>query len=242
MKIKKDKNILIIGATGDIGKSFVPLLQSRYPQVNIFGTTRSIPQKTDGVTYFKLDVTLALEWEQFSEYLSNLDIKFDLIISCIGVLEYDSYLPEKSVRTADLDMITKIFQVNTISALMLGKYCFPFLSKKDPSTVVFLSAMVGSISENQIGGWHSYRASKTALNMLVKNMAIELNRNRRPTKLLSIHPGTTETNLSHKYLKGIKHKVWEPAGTANNILELIENNEQFQSGDFINWDGRVIAW
>jgi NAD(P)-dependent dehydrogenase (short-subunit alcohol dehydrogenase family) len=242
MKNLKLDNVLVIGATGGIGLAMTDLIQTRYPIANIIGTTRSIPINHEGIPLIELDVTNTSDWENLNLKLTDLNIKFDLIISCIGILEHDNYLPEKSLRTVDFDKITKIFQVNTISALMLGKFCFKFLNSKTPSVVVFLSAMVGSIGENEIGGWHSYRASKTALNMIVKNMAIELARNRKPTKLLSIHPGTTESNLSSKYLKGVKHKVWDTAGTANNILEIILNNDSFESGDFVNWDGRSIAW
>jgi len=238
----KLNNVLVIGATGGIGLAMTDLLKTRYPDINIIGTTRSIPKDHAGIELVELDVTIATDWEKLKNYLSDFKINFDLVISCIGILEVGDYLPEKSLRTVELDKITKIFQVNTISALMLGKYCFPYLNPKAPSVVVFLSAMVGSIGENEIGGWHSYRASKTALNMIVKNMAIELTRNRKPTKLLSVHPGTTQSNLSNKYLKGVKHKVWDTAGTASNILEIITNNDSFDSGDFINWDGRSIAW
>ena len=105
-----------------------------------------------------------------------------------------------------------------------------------------LSAMVGSIDENEIGGWYGYRASKAALNMMVKTISIELKRSGFKTQVGAIHPGTTHTALSEKFIGTVRHKVWKPLESAENILKVIDGLSPHETGFFKNWDGRTIAW
>jgi short-subunit dehydrogenase len=97
----KLSNVLLIGATGDIGKAIVSLLQTDYPGTNIFGTTRCIPEDNKSIEYIELDVAAPSDWEKLNEYFSQLKVEFDLVVSCIGILEYGDYLPEKSLKTSN---------------------------------------------------------------------------------------------------------------------------------------------
>lgn len=158
------------------------------------------------------------------------------------MLEGESFGPEKSLRDINIDNLTQVFQVNSFVTPLWAKYLKKKFSKESPSIFATLSAMVGSIEENEIGGWYGYRASKTALNMFVKTISIEFERSRLKTSVVAIHPGTTKTELSQNFLKGIKHKVWEPKGAAQNILNVLEKCPEEGTGLFKNWDGRTIAF
>lgn len=242
--MKQFENILILGVSGGIGAAFSREMRTRFPAASISGTSRdpsSIQDPTLTKTY-KLDVLDENDWQALNQTLDQDGMRFDLIISTIGVLEVEAYGPEKNLKSVDLKKVSEIFQVNAISSMMVGKHVLPFLQPTVESCVVFLSAMVGSIGENQMGGWYSYRSSKAALNMIVKNMAIEYSRKRAfSTKFLLLHPGTTETQFSKKYLKGVRHKVWKPDGCVKNLLAII-TDYTFDSGDFRNWDNRIIEW
>lgn len=235
-------NILILGVSGGIGSAFSRALRDKFPNASICGTSRNPELVTGLKDVYKLDALEEDDWKNLHQTIEKAGLNFDLIISTIGVLRIGDYGPERSLKTVDLNKITEVFQINAISSVMVGRYLCPFLDKTNNSCVAFLSAMVGSIAENELGGWYSYRASKTALNMLVKNMAIEYSRKRTPVKFLLLHPGTTETEFSKDFLKNVKHTVWQPDSCVNNLLKIICAYESYSSGDFRNWDDRTIAW
>ena len=168
-------------------------------------------------------------------------IEFDLFINCIGVLTIKSS-PEKNIRALNLETMEEVFRVNTFITPLLVQAFKKNISRIKETHFVVLSAKVGSIEDNNIGGWYSYRASKTALNMFMKNFSNEFRNLKIPCKFLSIHPGTTHTELSKNYLKGIKHTVWSSDDTARHIFEVIQNSKNYTSGDFVNWDGSVLPW
>jgi NAD(P)-dependent dehydrogenase (short-subunit alcohol dehydrogenase family) len=110
------------------------------------------------------------------------------------------------------------------------------------SVFATISAKVGSISDNRLGGWYAYRASKAALNMFIKNIAIEFARNKKKIILLSLHPGTTKTELSEPFTKNTKYQLHTPIETAKNLLSVIENKTLDDSGKFFSWDGEELPW
>lgn len=243
--MKDLKNIFILGANGSIGFELVCALRTRHPNSRIFGSFNQSRELSklenimDGVV--QLDVRREESWLHIREYLKELGVEFDLVISTIGTLEGAGKIPEKSLKDINLKQLESVFSINAFHSVFTGKEFKNYLNRSNPSKLVFLSAMVGSIGENDIGGWYSYRASKTALNMFVKNMSIEFNRLSPDIKVLAIHPGTTDTPFSNKYLKGVKHKVWTASETANHILNVIDDSS-LSSGSFVNWDNRIIEW
>lgn len=233
------KNIMIIGGTSDIGRSLISKLGQNN---NIYTTYNCSSINALNIkSSFKLDILNHQSWEDISKWLESINIKFDLVISCVGTLSGENPRPEKSLKDISLDQLKEVFSINSFYAPMLAKSLKKYLSKEDSMRFVFLSAMVGSINENSLGGWYSYRASKTALNMFVKNIAIELKRLKFKGKVLSVHPGTTKTKLSKDHLSGVKHKIWTPDETAQNILKVIYETN-LETGSFLNWDGRRIDW
>jgi NAD(P)-dependent dehydrogenase (short-subunit alcohol dehydrogenase family) len=186
----------------------------------------------------KLDPINEIEISAFCEGHAQ----FDLVINCVGFLHDQETQPEKSLRDINIADLQKNFLINSIVTPLWAKYLKRKFSKTDASVFATLSAMVGSIEENQIGGWYGYRASKAALNMFIKNIAIEFERSRLKTSVISIHPGTTHTDLSEPFSQGVKHKVWQPVEAAENILNVLESCSEEGSGLFKNWDGRKIEW
>lgn len=243
--MEKYQNIFIIGANGSIGIELLKNLRSQYPAAVLFGTYNSSKNEKEIEELLdhsiQLDVLLDKSWNDLSENLKSFNVKYDLIISTIGTLSGNAPTPEKSLRDINLKQLQSVFNINAFHSVLVAKEFKNYISGSKNAKLVYLSAMVGSISENEVGGWYSYRASKTALNMFIKNMSIELGRTKPNLKVLAIHPGTTNTSFSQRYLKGLKHKVWSPSETAEHILNVIEK-KSYLSGSFLNWDGRTIEW
>jgi len=243
--MKSYSTIFVLGANGSIGRELVKKLRQQYPSAKIYGSYNSssnikeLKDSTQGLV--QIDVTQEASWRNLRLYLKDLNIKFDLILSTVGTLEANSKGPEKSLRDINLTQLEDVFKINTFHSVLFAKEIKNYISDSENAKMIFLSAMVGSIAENDIGGWYSYRASKTALNMFIKGISIELSRKKLPIKVFAVHPGTTDTKLSEKFLQGVKHKIWKPSESAKNILDIIEE-VNFESGSFFNWDGRRIEW
>ncbi len=234
------KKAIVFGAGHGIGLSIVKILiDSGYSKV--YATYRNSEKSklaelmSPSLTVIKLN---PLKESELAYFCNGLRDSFDLIINTIGVLAGGDGLPEKSTKNLDLKKMIETFEVNTMITPLIAKY----LKRKINTSgdFVTLSAMVGSIADNKIGGWYSYRASKAALNMFIKTLSIEFSNLRKEIKIIAIHPGTTRTGLSNNYLSGIKHKIWEPDESAKNILNVVAENKR--TGVFLNWDGSIISW
>jgi len=238
----KVKNILIIGAGHGLGFGLVKECLSRYPDVEIFATYRLAEKAQEllalSVKAYQID---PISEASVEEYILTLP-QLDLVINCVGVLHNEEFGPEKSLRDINIDRLTTQFQVNSMVTPLWGKYLKRHFSKDTTSVFATLSAMVGSIGENEVGGWYGYRASKTALNMFIKTMAIELARSGHKTSIVAIHPGTAHTELSKPFVSGVKHQIWQPQEAAANILNVLETCPDQGTGIFKNWDGRTILW
>jgi len=124
----------------------------------------------------------------------------------------------------------------------VAKHFLPLLPRKQPAIFAALSARVGSIADNGLGGWHAYRASKTALNMLMKNLSIELSRRNPDGICIGLHPGTVATDLSAKFRGGINHEVFTPAQSAAHLLAVLDKVEHADTGKVFDWQGREIPY
>ena len=137
----------------------------------------------------------------------------------------------------------KIFSINTIGPTLIGKYFIPLLKKDSPSILSFLSARVGSISDNRIGGWYSYRASKAALNMIIKTLSIEVARNNKNAMIIGLHPGTVDTNLSKPFQGNVSNdKLFTPEYSISKMVEVMNNLSPDDSGNCFAWDGKRIEF
>ncbi len=210
---------LVIGATGGIGSAVCKALAAK-------GFAVTGLSRRDG-----LDVT---DPAAVSRILGGLQQRFDLVFIAVGVLG----TPEKSLAGITVDEMKKVFAVNTFGVAILLSHLPKLLSKTGRCAV--LSARVGSIGDNQIGGWHSYRASKAAVNQIVKGAAIELGRTHKGAVVAALHPGTVETSFTADYAG--RHKTVSAELSAINLLNVLENLEPDQSGGFFDYAGREIVW
>lgn len=252
--IESVKSALIIGGGRGIGLGLVTKLLERNPKIKLWVTYRDMQRakalmklKVRFPTHLravKVDPTHEPDLKRLAEVIAaeSPEGLLDLVAVAPGILHIPEGKPEKSLRDIDPEQLMGVFKVNAFITPMVAKHIKGLLSRNQTSCFVALSAMVGSIEDNHLGGWYAYRASKAALNMFVKTIAIELDRSGYKTRVAAIHPGTTETELSRLFISGVKHKVWVPNESANNILNVINTLTDEESGCFKNWDGDNIPW
>ncbi len=164
-----------------------------------------------------------------------------LVIDATGFLHDEDFGPEKSWSQLDPDHLAKAFAVNASGPALLMKHFLPLLPKKGKSVFATLSARVGSIGDNRLGGWYGYRASKAALNQFVRAASIELRRSAKDAVCVALHPGTVDTRLSAPYgKKGLD--VRAPDVAAGELLDVIANLEAGDSGGFFDYRGEPVPW
>ncbi len=164
----------------------------------------------------------------------------DLLVHCVGALDTGARTPEKSLAHLSAATLMEAFRVNTIAGALVLKV-FAERLRAAGGTAALLSARVGSIGDNRLGGWYGYRASKAALNQIVKTAAIEFARGARAARVVAVHPGTTRTDLSARFVEG-RAAVATPDETARRIIPVIRSVTAEVSGAFLDWDGGVIPW
>ena len=175
---------------------------------------------------------------------STIGGELDLVLVTTGLLHRAGLpLPEKSYRTLDPAAMTELYRANTIGPAMIAKHFLPLLPRGRRAVFAVLSARVGSIGDNRLGGWHSYRAAKAALNMLVANFAIECRRSHPLAVIAALHPGTVDTALSAPFQRGLPDgQVQPPAAAAAALLETLARLTPDQSGGLYAWDGTRLPW
>lgn len=220
---------LVIGASGALGSAFCELLNQdpRCAHVRELGRN-SVPF---------LDLENADSIARAAAELTE-EAPYQLILHAAGLLHRDKIKPEKSYSAIDADALQSVFQVNTIGPALVLRHFLPLLDPR--GAMAMLSAKVGSIGDNRLGGWYAYRASKAALNMLIKTAAIELARTRPQSRLLSLHPGTVVSALSQPF-RGAS--AARPANVAAcELLSLIDRIEPADSGNFFAYNGERLPW
>lgn len=235
------KTALVLGGNGGIGLALVKnLLEKDYKVISTYRDFRSSKQLNclDHINH----APVKLDPFKCDDYASSgiLDYRYTMVINTIGVLEVAGHRPEKSLKDISFDQMQKTFLINSFLTPFIGKMLKNNFEKE--SKFVVLSAKVGSIGDNQIGGWYSYRASKSALNMFLKTMSIEFSRGHNKVCVLAIHPGTTETSLSKNYIKNTSLKIHSSEKAAENILNVISSKTESDSGKFFSWDNKELPW
>ena len=151
--------------------------------------------------------------------------------------------PEKSLRQLNTDQLLHYFQVNSIGAVLLAKHVQPLLKHRDRAIFATISAKVGSIGDNQLGGWYGYRASKAALNMFMRSTAIEYKRTCPRAIVVTLHPGTTDTQLSKPFQRNVPpEKLFAVDRTVQQLLAVLDRLQESDSGEFFSWDGSRLPW
>lgn len=232
-------NILVLGGSGGIGRALIAVIQQRYPQASIFATYyRNLPNVA-GISWYAVDVTQENDVRVLAESIRSID----WVINAVGTLHIKDTGPEKSLRQVDSQFFLDSMAINTLPSLLIGKYFLQHFCRAEMPICATISARVGSIGDNKLGGWYSYRCSKAALNMAIKNMSIEWQRSVPKGCIVALHPGTTDTELSKPFQKNVApEKLFSPIKTASFLLDVMARLQPSDSGRFIAYDGQDIAW
>ena len=195
-------NAVVIGGSGGIGRAFIDYLLKHNTDTIIHATyhKHEPPLLDTRCHWHPVDISEEAQIEEFCAQLGEVD----LCINAAGLLHDEVYMPEKSVKQFEADYFMKSMRINAVPSLILAKHMIPHFKHKRPAVFATVSARVGSIEENYLGGWYSYRASKAALNMALKTLSIEWKRSLPNVSVAALHPGTTNTELSKPFHKNIK--------------------------------------
>jgi NAD(P)-dependent dehydrogenase (short-subunit alcohol dehydrogenase family) len=248
-----EKIALIVGANRGIGLGFVQRICQDPMFSKIYATYRELETATEllalanqsptKVTALEMDVTEEEAIAQSLASLSQTSKQLNLVINCAGILHNEHLEPEKSLKQIHSEHLLRYFQINSIGSLLLAKHLLPLLRHGERSILATISAKVGSIGDNQLGGWYGYRASKAALNMFMRNVAIEYHRTSPRTIVALLHPGTTDTRLSKPFQRSVPpEKLFPVERTVSQLLTVLENLTEEDSGQFFNWDGSRLPW
>lgn len=224
---------IIIGANGGIGAALVSDLTERGSFGRVWPLSRNSAPPVDILDEASI-ADAALQ-------MAEAGVVPRLIIVATGVLHKGGKGPEKSLRDLDTDWMLENFRTNAIGPTLVAKHFLPLMPKTGRTCFAFLSARVGSISDNRLGGWHSYRASKAALNMLIRNISIEWQRKNPDAVIVGLHPGTVETPLSAPFKGNPATERFTPAQAAGQLLDVLEALDPDQSGQLFAYDGTSIA-
>lgn len=223
---------VIFGASGGIGDAALSLLKKTDTCGYCQGISRTSHSSFD-LTHEESIADLA---RQTREELGEVDLLFD----ATGVLTANGQPPEKALKSIDPDFMMENFAVNTIGPALLLKHFSSLLPRDRKAVFATLSARVGSISDNKLGGWYSYRASKAALNQIVKTASIELARTHPQTLCVALQPGTVETRLSRPYT-GAGHKVIQPTDSVRRLFDVLDRLDHRSTGRLFDHRGTEIA-
>ena len=230
MSSTPQKRALVIGASGSIGTAFVQLIDSDPTYQSVTGLHRN--------AVIPIDLADAASIESAALWCADLG-PFHLIINAAGLLHTDAFMPEKKLADLNAAQMQVTFAINTLGPALVLRYFTPLLAREG-AVMAMLSAKVGSISDNRLGGWYSYRASKAALNMLIKTAAIELHRTQPNTVLVALHPGTVNSRLSQPF-RGAE--IGRDATlAASEMLAVLAGLTPADSGCFISYSGERLPW
>ena len=222
---------IVLGASGGIGGALLSYFEADHGCAFALPLSRSV----DG-----LDITNETTVREVAARLEAQRGSFDLIFNATGALTVDGAGPEKSIRAIDEVYMARQFAVNAIGPALLLKYFTPLLRRDRRSIFASLSARVGSIGDNRLGGWISYRASKAAHNQIIRTAAIEIARTNPQAIIVALHPGTVETELSQQFSKG--KDLFSPQQSAARLMQTIDGLTPAQTGQFFAYDGSRIEW
>lgn len=240
--LERPARAVVIGSSGGIGSAVTDLVASGgFETVHALsrsGVDRSLAGVRAGRIDIENEASIAAAAEELIE-----GAPLRLILVATGLLHDATLQPEKTYRALDPEHLLRSFRINAIGPALVGKHMLPLLPKTGKSVFAVLSARVGSIEDNRLGGWYGYRASKAALNQFVRTFAIELGRQRPEAVCVALHPGTVDTVLSHPFQPGSKiGKVFSPSYSAERLLAVTDALTTAHTGQFFAWDGQSIPF
>lgn len=236
-------SVAVFGANGGIGRALIGILQAEDSVERVFALSRVRPDNLSGkTTSIAFDL---LDEKSISDAAAVIAAQgpLHLVIIATGLLHDDSGGPEKRGQDLSEANMQRLFAINTIGPTLIAKHVLPILDRDRQSVFAALSARVGSISDNRLGGWHSYRASKAALNMMLRTLSVELAYRNPRAVCVALHPGTVDTPLSKPFQSSLSSTgIFSPHQAATNLLGIIAGLSAEDTGSFIAWDGQPISY
>jgi len=245
---RSSRTALIVGAGQGIGLEFVRQLVQRDEIDRLYATYRNPQTELLAITDTRLsclsmDIT---DEEQIAAVINAIQAETNAlhtVINCVGVLHEGTMQPEKSLRQVNAEQLLRYFQVNSVGAMLIAKHVQPLLKHRDRAIFATISAKIGSIGDNHLGGWYGYRASKAALNMFMHTTAIEYKRTCPRAIVVTLHPGTTDTQLSQPFQRNVlPEKLFTVERTVQQLLAVLDQLQENDSGEFFSWDGSRLPW
>lgn len=230
------RSAVIIGASGGIGHAF----ETALIEEGGFGTVHGFARSRPGVQHIDLldEASIAAAAAHVAKGPPPT-----LVIVATGLLHDGDRGPEKALRDLDPAWLAKVHAVNAIGPVLVAKHFLPLMPRTGRAVFAALSARVGSITDNRLGGWHGYRASKAALNMLVRNLAIEERRRNDRSIVVALHPGTVDTALSRPFQGNVAAgKLFDAERAALQLLDVIEGLKPHDSGKLFDFEGIEIPF
>lgn len=234
-------NSIIIGAGSAIAQAVIQSLHANAE--NIITVSRKLPDQSNPVIHGFTSDYSPTSIAKVIQQIKDLNLgSIDRVYICNGVLQNDNIKVEKRIEDLDSESFMSVLHSNTLTPILWVQALLPILRQQNCTITVF-SARIGSISDNNLGGWYSYRASKAALNMLLKNACVEYAKRAKGVKILAFHPGTTDTPLSKPFQKNVpKGNLFSPEFVATSLEEIIQNLEVDGQLSFKDWQSKDILW
>ncbi|KAK1279374.1 hypothetical protein QJS04_geneDACA022388 [Acorus gramineus] len=252
---------MVQGASRGIGLEFVRQLLEKNNKGHVVATCRNPDEAvglvelkrkyTERLNVLQLDITNESTIEASANSIREKYGSLNLLINASGVLSIPDVLqPETTLSKVQKSALLLTYEINAVGPILVIKHMWPLLkvgggsgTDREFAVVANISARVGSIGDNGLGGWHSYRSSKTALNQLTKTIAVEFARKKDPIVCILLHPGTVDTDLSRPFQRNVPQgKLFTREYSVQNLLNIINNAKSSDNGKFFAWDGQPIPW
>ena len=235
---------LVVGAEGGIGAALVEALVARPELDRVFAGSRAgRPLTHPKVAPLAIDVTDEGSVAKAFAGIAGATARLHLVFVATGVLHGEGFGPERRIEQIDPAALAHAFALNATGPMLVAKHALPLLRHDERAIFAALSARVGSIGDNRLGGWYAYRASKAALNQLLHTTAIEWRRRAPNALCVALHPGTVDTGLSKPIRRGVPpEKLFSPERAAVQLVDVVEALSPADSGGFFAWDGSAVPW
>jgi NAD(P)-dependent dehydrogenase (short-subunit alcohol dehydrogenase family) len=242
-----DGGLAVVVGAGGIGSALATRIAASRRFDKLVLTSRSgepPPDAAPSVQMRSLDLLDESSIEDLAAYISGLDEPLRLVICATGILHCgEDISPERRLEDISSSQLARVFAVNAFGPLLIAKHLAPLLPRRERSVFAAISARVGSIGDNRLGGWYAYRASKAALNQFLRCVSIELGRRVPAAIVTALHPGTVDTALSSPFQAGVPEKqLFSADHSAARLLEVVDGLGPEDSGGFFAWDGSPIPW
>lgn len=229
------KTAVIVGSSGGIGRAMADVLEQEGEFKEVIRLSRQDESPVP------LDLTSENSIASAADWLKEQNIKPSMVFVATGLLHKGAKGPEKSMRDLDADWMQENYQINAIGPALVAKHFLPLMPKDEVIKFAAMSARVGSISDNRLGGWYGYRAAKAALNMIIRNLSIEWARKNKRSIIVALHPGTVDTGLSKPFQSNVPPgKLFDSERSALQLLDVLDGLKPVDTGKIFAWDGQEI--